>query len=59
MHKNGKIVAVWIDGLAPKELYEENKEFYQKVYDLQIDMLTTDYPLEANQILNDYHMSKQ
>ena len=28
MHESGKIVAVWIDLTAPKDLYEENEAFY-------------------------------
>ena len=52
MHANGKIVAVWLDKDAP---IIENEAFYQKVYDLQIDMLTTDFPQNANEALNRYH----
>ena len=44
MHRNGKIVAVWVDDTAPKDLYSENDEFYHKLYDLGVDMVTTDYP---------------
>ena len=38
MHANGKIVAVWLDKDGP---YEEDDSFYQTVYDLEIDMLTS------------------
>ena len=31
MHDNGKIVAVWVDTSTPKEIYEENEEFYQRL----------------------------
>ena len=55
MHSSGKIVAVWIDTTAPKELYEENEAFYQNLYDLGVDMLTTDHPTRANEILQRYH----
>ena len=51
MHKHGKIVAVWVDLTAPKDLYEENDVFYQRLYDMGIDMLTTDHPLRAQQAL--------
>lgn len=47
MHEAGKIVIIWIDKTVPKEIYEENDDFYRKVYDLGVDMLTTDYPLRA------------
>ena len=48
MHDNGKIVAVWVDKVGD---YEEDEEFYQRVYDLGIDMLTTDYPERADATL--------
>lgn len=48
MHANGKIVAVWID---LGEDYEEDEDFYKSVYDLGIDMLTTDHPEVAHQVL--------
>ena len=47
MHKNKKMVAVWVDLSTPKEFYEENDEFYEQLYDLGIDMLTTDNCLRA------------
>lgn len=53
MHANGKIVAVWLDKDC-KEVVED-ESFYQKVYDMQIDMLTTDFPQEANYFLAKYH----
>ena len=28
MHKNGKIVAIWLDGNCPEEKYKEGNEFY-------------------------------
>lgn len=55
MHAAGKIVIIWIDQTVPKEVYEENDDFYRKVYDLGVDMLTTDYPLRAQQVINKYH----
>ena len=51
MHRSGKIVVVWIDLDAPKDLYEENEAFYKNLYDLGVDMLTTDHPTKANEIL--------
>ncbi len=45
LHENGKIVAVWIDSSV--DIYQENDDFYRKIYDLGVDMLTTDYPLKA------------
>ena len=48
MHASGKLVAVWIDLSAPKDLYFEGVDFYRRVYDLGVDMLTTDYPKEAH-----------
>jgi glycerophosphoryl diester phosphodiesterase len=47
MHKNGKIVAIWVDTSAPKDLYEENDVFYKRLYDMGVDMLTTDHPIRA------------
>jgi len=47
MHDAGKIVMVWIDTTVPKDIYEENYEFYKKVCDLGVDMLTTDHPIRA------------
>lgn len=51
MHKNGKIVAVWVDLTTPKHLYEENDAFYKRLYDMGVDMLTTDHPVSAQQAL--------
>jgi len=59
MHENNKIVAVWVDLDAPKELYVDNEDFYRKVYDLQIDMLTTDQPLHAQDVLIEHHKNIQ
>lgn len=47
MHEAGKIVMVWVDTTTPKDIYEENDDFYRRVYDLGVDILTTDYPLRA------------
>ena len=55
MHLHGKIVAVWVDLTAPEELYSENEQFYQRLYDLGVDMLTTDHPERANEALQSYH----
>jgi glycerophosphoryl diester phosphodiesterase len=59
MKAAGKIVAVWVDGDAPPELYAENDEFYQRVYDLGVDMLTTDYPLYAEKVIQRHHEQQQ
>ena len=53
MHRNNKLVAVWVDTKAKS--YQEGEEFYRQVYDLGVDMLTTDFPLVANEILQKYH----
>jgi glycerophosphoryl diester phosphodiesterase len=45
LHQNDKIVAVWIDSSV--DIYQENDDFYRKIYDLGVDMLTTDYPHRA------------
>ena len=58
MHKNKKMVAVWADITAPAEFYVENEEFYKKLYDLGVDMLTTDNCLRAQEVLKDYHEYK-
>lgn len=58
MHKHNKIVAVWVDLITPASIYEENTEFYQKIYDLGIDMLTTDNCDIAQDELQAYHESK-
>ena len=55
MHSHGKIVGVWVDTTVPSSVYEENVSFYQKLYDLGVDMLTTDFPIEANKALTEYH----
>ena len=44
MHKNGKIVAVWVDTAAD---YKEDDEFYRIIYEMSVDMLTTDWPERA------------
>lgn len=49
MHRNNKIVAVWIDLSVPEHIYSENEEFYKKIYDLGVDMLTTDNCIEAQE----------
>lgn len=51
MHIHGKIVAVWVDTTAPKDLYEENDDFYKRLYDMGVDMLTTDHPIRAQEVL--------
>ena len=56
MHASGKIVAVWLDNTAP---YVEDEAFYEKVYDLHIDMLTTDFPEKANAILEQIHSRRK
>ena len=56
MHANGKIVAVWLDNDCP---IKEDESFYQLVYDLKIDMLTTDFPEKANQALKKIHQQKK
>lgn len=55
MHEAGKIVAVWVD---TNEDYEEDEEFYKLVYDLNVDMLTTDHPERAHRALQAHHESK-
>jgi len=54
MHDAGKMVAVWVDASIP-EVYKEDEEFYKKIYDLGIDMFTTDHCLEAHRIITEYH----
>lgn len=49
MHKNGKIVAVWLDGNCPEEKYKEGEEFYLKLLDMGVDILTTDWPIQARE----------
>ena len=55
MHDEDKIVVVWVDTTAPKDLYEENDDFYRKCYDLCIDMITTDHVERAHYVLTEYH----
>ena len=57
MHKHGKIVAVFIDK-ASEQFNTECRDFYHKVYDLGIDMVTTDYPEEADRMLSEYHQTQ-
>ena len=47
MKQNGKIVCV--SGT------KQNEEFYQKVYDLNVDMIMTDQPRKAHETLQLYH----
>jgi len=58
MHKHGKIVAVFIDKSSQK-FNTECRDFYEMVYDLGIDMVTTDYPEEADKMLCEYHDTKK
>jgi glycerophosphoryl diester phosphodiesterase len=55
MHSRGKIVAVWIDTTAPADLYEENDHFYLQLYELGVDMITTDHPLRAEEAFKKFH----
>lgn len=57
MHANGKIVAVWIE--TNQDQYTEDEEFYKQIYDLKVDMLTTDHPLQAHKALQRYHEQKR
>ena len=36
MNKNNKIVAVWIDKKAPKDINNENEHFIKKCYDMGV-----------------------
>ena len=56
MHDAGKMVAVWVD--ATCEEYEENDDFYRKIYDLGVDMFTTDHCLRAHKVFSEYHAQK-
>jgi len=56
MHKKGKIVAVWVDLITPKELYMEDEAFYRIVYERGIDMLTTDNCKIAEDCLQKIHL---
>lgn len=51
MQANGKIVAIWPDGTAPIELYQEDEEYFKRAYDLGVKMITTDFPERANEVL--------
>lgn len=55
MRAHGKMVGVWIDTTAP---YSEDFSLYEKVYDMKIDMITTDFPLEAQRALTQIHLSR-
>lgn len=57
MHDAGKMVAVWVDASIP-EVYQEDEAFYKKIYDLGVDMLTSDYCMRANEVLSKYHKEK-
>lgn len=48
MHEAGKIVAVWHDNDAP---YKQDADYYKRLIELGIDMLTTDWPQEADEAL--------
>lgn len=57
MHDAGKMVSVWVDAGIP-DVYKEDEDFYKKVYDLGIDMLTTDHCLKAQSVISNYHKQK-
>jgi glycerophosphoryl diester phosphodiesterase len=52
MHRHGKIVGIWIDAIAP---FEEDYAYYEKAYELKVDMVTTDFPEVAHRILMEIH----
>lgn len=51
MRNANKFVGVWVDANAPKEFNQENEAFLERVYNLGIDMLTSDFPIQANNFL--------
>ena len=51
MRNANKFVGVWVDISAPNEFNQENEAFFKRVYDLGIDMLTSDFPIKANAFL--------
>ena len=44
MNTNKKIVAVWIDKKAPKEINNENEGLVNKCYKMGVQMITANDP---------------
>jgi len=42
-HKHGKSVGVWVNA----EVFNEDDNYYMRVMNLGVDIICTDYPLEA------------
>lgn len=55
LHASGKIVAVWVETDPEYKSYEEDEEFYRKLYDMEVDLLTTNQPSVAHRYLQAYH----
>jgi len=51
MRNANKFVGVWVDASAPEDFRSESEAFLERVYDLGIDMLTSDFPIKANNFL--------
>ena len=49
-------MGVWIDKDTP---IEEDYAYYETIYDNNVDMVTTDYPVEANRMLSEIHQKRQ
>lgn len=45
-HRHGKTVGVWVNA----EVFIENDEFYRNAIEMGVDIICTDYPLEANRV---------
>lgn len=45
-HRNGKTVGVWVNA----EVFTENDEYYRMAIEMGVDIICTDYPLEANRV---------
>jgi glycerophosphoryl diester phosphodiesterase len=52
MHKKGLIVGVWLDKTSA---WNEDEHYFQTIYDLGVDMVTTDYPEIAHKQLIKIH----
>lgn len=48
MHAKGKIVSVWLDSLAP---VKEDEDFLERIYDLNVDIIMSDFPEKTNALL--------
>jgi glycerophosphoryl diester phosphodiesterase len=45
------IVSIWFDETLKLELWEENEAYFKRAYDLGVNMIVTDYPELAHEVI--------